>query len=270
MISARLWQFFPAHRSLVVACSGGFDSLLLAFLLALDPKNRERLHILHIHYPYVHSDALARLQLLSERENWQLAILYPDLSELAFTTSNPDNRCYFCKQDMFSRIFTWSTQTFGDSQSLLASGTNSDDLEQWRPGRAAELEADILTPFATLGFRKEELRLLARQHHFPWPDLPAETCLATRIYSGLSITPERLQAVAFAESWLRQRLPVSLLRCRFVNAETLEIEIPLSELPFLEQVVIQEMEKKVVSLFPFCRHIRIQPEGYRMGKAMRR
>src|SRR5207247_1639411 len=112
--------------------------------------------------------------------------------------ANLGDRCYFCKDTLFAAL--------GDLEVpagwSVADGTNQDDLENHRPGRAAGLARGVLSPLADLGFRKPAIRRLSRLAGLSTAEQPASPCLASRFPAGVAVTAEGLARVEAAESFL--------------------------------------------------------------------
>jgi uncharacterized protein len=125
--------------------------------------------------------------------------------------SNPTNRCYFCKSVLW---LTLAPIARGQGFQTLVDGTNADDLHDYRPGGRAALEQGVMSPLATTGFTKAEIRERTRARGWPWWDRPSSPCLASRLPYGMAVTPERLRQVELAESGLRDLGIVGNLRVR--------------------------------------------------------
>lgn len=117
--------------------------------------------------------------------------------------ANNEDRCYFCKSELF-RLSKETAERHGFS--TICYGAIADDLARTdRPGHRAAGEAGIASPLAEAGFSKEDVRALARRLGLPNWDKPAFACLASRIAYGTPVTPARLERVARCESLLRER-----------------------------------------------------------------
>ena len=69
--------------------------------------------------------------------------------------SNPSNRCYFCKSELYAKL-----GAIAASRNILnvADGMNADDTSDHRPGRVAAEERDVRSPLAEIGLTKREIR----------------------------------------------------------------------------------------------------------------
>lgn len=207
-----------ASSSIAVAVSGGVDSVTLAaFAHAL--LGRERVMMLHAVSPAVPADARDRLSGLAAARDWDLRFI--DAGELDDPryVANPSNRCFFCKTDLYGAM-----RKATDRQ--LVSGTNTDDLGEYRPGLIAARDAGVVHPFVEAGLGKGAVRALARALDLgAVAELPASPCLSSRIETGIAISQPALRFIAEAEGMLRGRLGEgAVVRCR-VRSSGVVIEV---------------------------------------------
>jgi len=144
--------------------------------------------------------------------------------------SNPQNRCYFCKQKIFSAILEQAKQ---DGFSLVVDGTNASDDASDRPGMQALLELQVRSPLRECGLTKNEIRRLSKEANLFTHDKPAYACLATRIPTGTPITAELLQKTERSEELLKE-LGFSDFRVRIIG-DRAKIQLKESQLPLLLQ-----------------------------------
>ncbi|WP_234822730.1 adenine nucleotide alpha hydrolase [Palleronia aestuarii] len=174
--------------------------------------------ICHAISPAVPAEATDRVRRHADAYGWPLRIL--DAGEFADPDylRNPVNRCYFCKSNLYDRI---SERTEG----TIASGANLDDLSDFRPGLDAATERRVVHPFVEAGMDKSAIRALARRFDLgDVSELPAQPCLASRIQTGLRVTPEDLAFVAEVEMTLTPLAGAEGLRCR-VTAQGISVEL---------------------------------------------
>jgi uncharacterized protein len=114
-------------------------------------------------------------------------------------SSNPPNRCYFCKAELFQRMEEAARQRGFAS---LAYGENADDPPHDRPGSLAAKEFSVLAPLRSAGLRKSEIRQIAHEFNLASADRPAMPCLSSRIPHGQLVTPQSLNRVEQAEAFL--------------------------------------------------------------------
>lgn len=159
--------------------------------------------------------------------------------------SNPEDRCYACKRELHQRLAPIAAAAAG---AVVLDGVNLDDLGDHRPGLRAARERGVLSPLAEVGLDKAGVRRLSRALGLPWWDKPAQPCLASRFPYGDPITAGRLQRVAAAEDWLRQR-GYGEVRVRS-QGETARIELPSTQLPeLLLALATGELRQELVMAF---------------------
>jgi uncharacterized protein len=220
----RLNAVLKAYPVLVIAVSGGIDSLTLATIahrqLSAAPL------MVHALSPAVPAAATARVQELAAREGWNLEEIEAGEFEDPEYRANPYNRCYFCKSNLYRAICTLS-----DGQ--IASGANLDDLSDYRPGLIAASEQNVVHPFVEAGIDKATIRELARRHHLDaYADLPAQPCLASRVETGVPIRPHDMFFIDTLENALHRILgELATIRVRVrLNGVFVELgEVPDSQ-----------------------------------------
>ncbi|HVI23077.1 MAG TPA: ATP-dependent sacrificial sulfur transferase LarE [Myxococcales bacterium] len=144
---------------------------------------------------------------------------------------NASDRCYFCKTELYELA---SRHARASGIAAVVSGTNADDLLDYRPGLAAASEHEVVHPLAEAKLSKAEIRLLSRAAGLPTWDKPQQPCLASRIPYGTEVTRERLAQLARAEMALRA-LGLREFRVRF-HGEIARIEVAEGELSRLVEV----------------------------------
>jgi len=204
--------------SALVAFSGGVDS---AYLLALA---REALGDSAVAFTAL-SPAVAPDELEGAREvARQLGARHlekrsGELEDPNYA-ANPQNRCYFCKTELY-------TLAIAEARALglaaVVSGTNADELTDFRPGLLAAGEHQIVQPLAEAGLTKDEIRALSREAGLSTWDKPQQPCLSSRIPYGTRVTRERLEQLAQSEMALR-KLGLREFRVRF-HGEIARIEV---------------------------------------------
>lgn len=206
----RLVAALDRHGPLALAVSGGQDSMTLAHVA--HRFGGAKLTMYHAASPAVPASALARLEAHATREGWDLVLL--DAGELRDPryVANPVDRCYFCKANLYGRIRAVTAAT-------IASGTNTDDLGDFRPGLRAATEEGVVHPFVEAGIGKAGIAALASSLGLgDLAALPAQPCLASRIETGIAVTEADLRFIGAVEAELAGRLgAAAVLRCRVTH-----------------------------------------------------
>ncbi|PJE37972.1 adenine nucleotide alpha hydrolase [Pseudooceanicola lipolyticus] len=208
-VPAALYAALEAPASLTIALSGGIDSLTLS-AAAADVRGADRVTLCHAVSAAVPAAATARVKAFSADRGLHLELV--DAGEFADPAyrANPVNRCYFCKSNLYG--------TLARMGPLVAAGTNTDDLSDYRPGLQAAAEHGVLHPFVDAEMSKADVRVLARMLGLgDLAELPAAPCLASRIETGLRVEPADLQVIDRVEMMLRGLLGNVTLRCRLLR-----------------------------------------------------
>ena len=174
-------------------------------------------------------------------------------------TSNPVNRCYFCKHEVYG-VAVREAARLGAAHVL--DGFNADDRGDHRPGRRAAQEQGVRPPLDETGFGKADIREAARRLNLPVWDKPALACLSSRFPYGTEITPERLARVAAGERVLRE-LGFRVCRVRFHDA-TARIEVEPHEIPRLQSAGVRAEVARRFRDAGFA-EVTVDPRGYRQG-----
>ena len=209
-----------------IAVSGGIDSLTLSVIAHGVLGARVRMH--HAVSPAVPAEATERTRALAARRGWRLEVF--DAGEFADPDyrANPANRCFFCKTNLYGAIARRTEAT-------ILSGTNLDDLGEYRPGLQAARDHFVRHPFVEAGIDKPTVRRLAAQVGLgALAELPAAPCLSSRIETGLRIEAPTLALVHAAERLVSAALSPRTVRCR-VRAGGIVIELDDASLSRLQE-----------------------------------
>ncbi|HEY9635367.1 MAG TPA: ATP-dependent sacrificial sulfur transferase LarE [Coleofasciculaceae cyanobacterium] len=261
MLEQKLQQLktiFDEMERALIAYSGGVDSTLVA-KIAYDVLGDRALAITAIS-PSLLPEELedARIQAAS------IGIIHEVVEthemENSNYTSNPVNRCYFCKSELHDTLKPLALQR---GYPYVVDGVNADDLGDYRPGIQAAKERGARSPLAELGITKAEVRQLSKQLSLPWWDKPAQPCLSSRFPYGEEITLSKLQRVGRAEIYLR-KLGYSNLRVRS-EGDTARIELPPEQIK--EFILATDLTALVSAFQQFgFLYVTLDLEGFRSGK----
>ena len=194
----QLQDLLRSYGSCLVAYSGGVDSVFLAFVARqiLGDKCRAAL---------ADSPSLPRREL---DEAVAIAALFSIPLQIIRTAefdnpayvSNPNNRCYFCKHELFTQL----TPLARDGHfAVIAYGENASDAGDHRPGAQAAGLFQVRAPLKEAGLTKSEIRALSAQLGLPTAEKPQMACLSSRVPYGEPVTPEKLRMIEEAEYVLR-------------------------------------------------------------------
>lgn len=200
-----------------IAVSGGVDSMSLAVLAGRRPDVAASM--VHAVSPAVPPEATARVRAYAAREGWPLQII--DAGEFADERylANPSNRCFFCKTNLYDAIALRTT-------AVICSGTNLDDLGDFRPGLKAAAAHAVRHPYVEAGIDKAGVRALAAAAELhDLADLPAAPCLSSRLETGIRVDAMRLRLVHAVERVVAQALRPHTVRCRvFQDGITVQLD----------------------------------------------
>jgi len=255
-----LEKWFTEREGSIVAFSGGIDSTLVLFL-ARKFQGRERaIGVISKSESLKSKDLDFALKFCRENDIILEVIKTEELNDERYN-SNPENRCYFCKEHLFHDL-----QSIKDKypEYDVLSGTNYDDLGDYRPGLQAAQKYKVLSPMVDCDLTKEQLRQIARFFELPNWDAPASPCLSSRIPYNHRITNEKLRQVENAENILNE-FGFKDVRVRHYGTYG-QIEVQRDEMDKLLQVEDQVRERIQGVGF---HELRIDKEGLVSGKLNR-
>lgn len=172
-------------------------------------------------------------------------------------TSNPINRCYFCKKELFSRF---KGIAYKSKLNFVVDASNASDRKDFRPGERAKQEFNIRSPLQEVGLTKLEIRLLSKKLGLTTWDKPSLACLASRVPYGTEISLKLLGRIRRAERFLKQ-LGFRQVRLRHYNG-LCRIEVFKDDIPALinkRNLIVEKLKCLGYN------YITVDLEGYRTG-----
>lgn len=209
-----------------VAYSGGVDSALLAALAVRALGAGQVVAVLGVS-PSLAEDERRQAHEVARVIGVPVVEVVTHEGESAAYRANGPDRCYHCKDELFTRISDEVVERLG--LDAVAYGENADDaLRPDRPGSRAATEHAVLRPLADLGLTKADVRTLARDLELPCADKPAAPCLASRIPHFTEVDPAKLAQVERAEHAVRT---LGFTDCRVRHhGDVARVELLASEL----------------------------------------
>ena len=216
-----LIQYLNQFEQCSIAVSGGIDSMLLAYVA--HQFSSSQVKVLHASSPAVPESALIRVKTYAAKYHWDLQIINAREFNDHNYVNNPVNRCYFCKSNLYNRMTEHSA-------GVIFSGTNVDDLGDYRPGLDAAKELQAKHPYVDVGMGKKDIYAMAKFYQLQQlHTLPAQPCLASRVETGIKIQVDDMHFIDDVEQHVRQVLPtLKNIRCRISR---LGIFVELDSLP---------------------------------------
>ncbi|MDO4273261.1 MAG: ATP-dependent sacrificial sulfur transferase LarE [Eubacteriales bacterium] len=247
-----------AQTDMCVAFSGGVDSsLLLVMACQAAEETGKRVCALTMDTVLHPKADLAIARTVLAKTKAEHYVLTMDELAVPEIRTNPVNRCYLCKKELYSRMLAFAGVK---GAAVLLEGSNEDDLHVYRPGLQAVKELGVKSPLAECGITKEEVRTLAREYDIPVADRPSAPCLATRLPYGAEIDLDLLSRIEAGEEFLKS-LGLGNVRIR-VHGDILRIEADIQQIPLL-----MEKREQVIGHMKLvgCPYITIDMEGFRSG-----
>jgi len=242
-------------ESVVVAYSGGVDSAYLAYVANRTLGDRAvAVTADSPSYPERHRQLAIQI---ARDFGLRHEIIHTNELDRPEYRSNPSNRCYYCKHELYSHLARRA-----DGRAVVVDGNNADDRGDYRPGRQAAREFGVRSPLDEVDLTKDEIRELSRRAGLPTWDEPASACLSSRIPYDHEVTDEKLRTIERAEQALRA-LGFRVFRVRH-HDEVARIEIARDEMaraldPDTSAAIVRELKAAGY------RYVSLDLQGYRTG-----
>lgn len=252
-----LKKYLKSLESVAVAFSSGVDSTLL-LKEAKDVLGDKVIAVTAKSCSFPKRELNEAIE-FCKKENIKHIIVESEELDIEGFSSNPKNRCYLCKRELFEKMIQVAKE---NGVKEVVEGSNMDDMGDYRPGLQAISELEVKSPLRYAKLYKNEIRKLSRKLKLPTWDKPSFACLASRFVYGETITKEKLRMIEKAEQLLLS-LGLKQERVR-IHSELARIEVLPEDIEKIAQKEIREKISKAFKELGFL-YVTLDLDGYRMG-----
>ncbi len=251
----RLTDIVSKFDRIAIAYSGGVDSTFLLYFTKIIAK-RDVLAITAVSDTYT-DDELKFAKSFTGKIGVPHILIKTDEFEDKRFVKNPENRCFYCKYELFSKIESLKGRLGFD---VVFDGTNYSDRTDFRPGNLAKKRFGVVSPLELAKITKEDIRGYSKKYRITGYNRPSNACLASRIPYGISLDREILKKIAVIERFLK-KLGIEVVRLRH-HGTIARIETSVQDL----RKVLINRDKIVKRIKRYgYRYVTVDIEGYRTG-----
>ena len=193
------------NKKLLIAFSGGADSSLVVYIAS--KVSKESMAVI-VDNGVMPSDCIGNAVKIADEIGIKLSVIKEDFLDDESFRSNPSNRCYICKNKMYSKII----EIAKENDLEVVDGINITDLLEDRPGIMVNYGKNIESPLVKAGFTSDDVRNALQMLNINYST--STTCMATRISKNSEITPKKINRVKYAESLLKGLSGSEVVRVR--------------------------------------------------------
>lgn len=251
-------EILRSLKRVAVAFSAGVDSTFV-LKVAIDTLGPENVVAVT-----ARSDSLARAEFdeacaLADKMGAEHVVIETEEFKDPNYLSNPVNRCYFCKSELYGKLDGFITER---GLAAAVNGINADDYGDFRPGIQAGKEHGVRAPAAEAGLTKDDIRVLSERFGLPTYDKPASPCLSSRVQYGEAITPEKLKQIERSEAFLHS---LGFRECRVRHHNNMaRVELPADRLDEALRPEVRTRIDNALREFGYA-YVAIDLRGFRSG-----
>ena len=243
--------------SAAIAFSGGVDSTFLV-KVAHEVLGDKMIAVTATSSTYPERELKEAIKYAKDMGVKHLIISSEELDIEGFA-SNPTNRCYYCKKELFTKINEIAKE---NGVEYVFDGSNIDDDGDYRPGMQAARELEVISPLKEAKLTKDDIRVLSKELGLPTWNKPAFACLSSRFPYGNEITAPKLKMVDEAEQFLLD-MGIRQVRVRH-HGEIARIEVaPEERTRFFDIEVMNRIGERFKQIG--FTYVTLDMLGYRTG-----